>query len=222
MHNQVSFVPVAASVVISEACSWLHEIHAASGDDFLHDLVRMVLSTVSTFGVLAGAVCSRQWCSSSRLGARRRGSALRLVLCVGLVWSVCATGWFYNGSFVSEDGERISFRAALGDLGEFFDRALACMSDPTPDYCHDWGLVRDMDGWSGPDSPYKVLEVPEDAALDQCKAQHKKLALTLHPDKCTGCTPEQREERNTRFVKVQQAWDFLKRREAKGAKHRDL
>jgi hypothetical protein len=233
-HHQVSFLPVAASVVLSESCSFLQHLHAARAQQQHHaerestalfdGLVSIILSVLSTLAVLAGAVYSRQWCtSSSRGGATRRAWAVRLMVCVGLVWSMCATGWYYNGSFVSEDGERITGRAALGDLGAFLDRALACMSDPSPDYCRDWGLVRDMDGWHGHVSPYTILEVPEDAPLDQCKAQHKKLALTLHPDKCTGCTPEQREERNDRFVKVQQAWDFLKQRDAKEAKsnHRD-
>jgi len=65
------------------------------------------------------------------------------------------------------------------------------MSDPTLDYCRDWGLVTDIHGWKGAGTPYQQLELPDNAPIEECRAKFKTLALAYHPDKCLSCSKVQ-------------------------------
>lgn len=131
-------------------------------------LASAALAAASTLAVLAGARHSRAW-SAAGLERNRWRSAARCSVCVVAVWALVSASWYSNGSFISEDGERITFREALGDLGSFLDAALACMSDPTLDYCKDWGLVPD----SQKADPYEVLGLPRGSSHADVKAKYK-------------------------------------------------
>ncbi len=66
--------------------------------------------------------------------------------------------------------------------------------------------------------PWTILGIPRNASIEDIKAQYKKLALRLHPDKhAADLTPEQRKEREERFKEVtvayQVATDIAKARE---------
>jgi hypothetical protein len=135
-------------------------------------LASAALAAASTLAVLAGARHSRAW-SAAGLELNRWRSAARCSVCVLAVWAVVSVSWYSNGSFVSDDGERITFRQALGDLGSFLDAALACMSDPTLDYCKEWGLVPDS---LKPD-PYHVLGLPRGSSHADIKAKYKGLPV---------------------------------------------
>lgn len=69
--------------------------------------------------------------------------------------------------------------------------------------------------------PWVILGIPRTSTLEEIKTQYKKLALSLHPDKCDpSATPEERKEREERFKDVsiayQVAIEYAKSRE-KGA-----
>ena len=66
--------------------------------------------------------------------------------------------------------------------------------------------------------PWTILGVPRDASIDEIRAQYRRLALSLHPDKhAADLSPEQRTEREERFKEVsvayQVAMDIAKARE---------
>lgn len=55
--------------------------------------------------------------------------------------------------------------------------------------------------------PWTILGIPRTATEEEIKAQYRKLALSLHPDKhSAGLTPEQKKEREERFKDVSVAY----------------
>ncbi|KIW01254.1 uncharacterized protein PV09_07296 [Verruconis gallopava] len=58
-----------------------------------------------------------------------------------------------------------------------------------------------------PPDPYLALGVPKNADGDAIKKAYRKLALKLHPDKCTD--ESQKAARTDEFTKIQQAYDIL-------------
>jgi curved DNA-binding protein CbpA len=65
-----------------------------------------------------------------------------------------------------------------------------------------------------PPDPYVALGVTKDADATAIKKAYHKLALKLHPDKCTD--ESQKVARTDEFTKIQQAWDILGDAEKKG------
>ncbi|QIG60203.1 molecular chaperone [Dishui Lake large algae virus 1] len=56
-------------------------------------------------------------------------------------------------------------------------------------------------------NPWEVLGIPRSATTDEIKAQYRKLALSLHPDKHTSdLTPDERKSREERFKEVTVAY----------------
>jgi DnaJ homolog subfamily C member 2 len=53
---------------------------------------------------------------------------------------------------------------------------------------------------------YKLLEVREDATMDQIKQSYRKLVLEHHPDKLS---PEERMKNETHFIRIQGAFEIL-------------
>ena len=130
-------------------------------------LVSIALVALSTLAVLAGAMYSRAWSAGHQ--RNRWKSAATCFVSVLAVWALVSTSWYVNGSFIS-DGERISFSDALGDLGRFFGGILACLEDPSLEYCKDFGIVSDSP-WRGRSS-YEVLGLPYGAPYSQVRSKY--------------------------------------------------
>lgn len=65
-----------------------------------------------------------------------------------------------------------------------------------------------------PPDPYVALGVTKDADADAIKKAYRKLALKLHPDKCTD--ESQKAARTDEFTKIQQAYDIIGDEEKRG------
>lgn len=58
-------------------------------------------------------------------------------------------------------------------------------------------------------SPYAVLEIEEDASVEQVKAAYRKMTLKYHPDKRAKNVSEQ--DANIKFREIQRAFDVIKK-----------
>jgi curved DNA-binding protein CbpA len=65
-----------------------------------------------------------------------------------------------------------------------------------------------------PPDPYAALGVAKDADADTIKKTYRKLALKLHPDKCTD--ESQKASRTDQFTTIQQAYDIIGNEEKRG------
>ena len=130
-------------------------------------LVSIALLALSTLAVLAGAMYSRAWSAGQQ--TNRWKSAATCFVSVLAVWALVSTSWYVNGSFIS-DGERITFWDALGDLGRFLGGIVACLDDPSLEYCKDFGIVSDST-WRGR-SAYEVLGLPHGAPYSQVRSKY--------------------------------------------------
>ena len=69
--------------------------------------------------------------------------------------------------------------------------------------------VSDPEETALPD-PYRVLNVPRDASVEEINSAYRKLAAKYHPDKVTHLGEEFKELAETRFKEIQAAYDRLK------------
>jgi DnaJ like chaperone protein len=74
----------------------------------------------------------------------------------------------------------------------------------------DFDSIRGMFG-SDTDSAYKVLEIDENASDAEIKKAYRKMALKYHPDKLSGMDKEIQEAGEAKFVKVQEAYETIKK-----------
>lgn len=66
------------------------------------------------------------------------------------------------------------------------------------------------------DSDYKILEITREASEEEIKKAYRKMALKYHPDKVIHLGPEIQKDAKEKFLKVQQAYENIKK--AKGLK----
>ncbi|MBT8196714.1 MAG: TerB family tellurite resistance protein [Bacteroidia bacterium] len=62
-----------------------------------------------------------------------------------------------------------------------------------------------------PTSAYKILEIPENASVDEIKKAYRKMAKKYHPDKLHHLGPEFQKDAQEKFKKVSDAYDKLKK-----------
>ncbi len=62
---------------------------------------------------------------------------------------------------------------------------------------------------ASPASPYKLLQLPDGAPLDEVKRAYRRLARELHPDRHPSASPEDQRELERRFAEVSAAYRRL-------------
>ncbi len=74
----------------------------------------------------------------------------------------------------------------------------------------DYDSIRAMFG-DDTESAYKVLEITPDASESEIKKAYRKMAVKYHPDKLNGLGEEFKEAAEEKFVKVQNAYEVIKK-----------
>ncbi len=74
----------------------------------------------------------------------------------------------------------------------------------------DYQSIRAMFGQDA-DNAYKILEIEKSATESEIKKAYRKMALKYHPDKLDGLGPEIKKEGKNKFIKVQEAYEAIKK-----------
>lgn len=65
---------------------------------------------------------------------------------------------------------------------------------------------------SSPDSDFQILDTHSDASEEDVKKAYRKMAMRFHPDRLQGLSEAEKSAAHDKFVKVQKAYENIKRR----------
>jgi DnaJ like chaperone protein len=63
-----------------------------------------------------------------------------------------------------------------------------------------------------PDSDFTILDVATTATEEEVKKAYRKMAMRFHPDKLQGLGEDEKKAAEEKFVRVQKAYENIKRR----------
>ena len=62
------------------------------------------------------------------------------------------------------------------------------------------------------DADFKILDVSNSASEDEVKKAYRKLAMRFHPDRLQGLSEGEKKSAETKFLRVQKAYENIKKK----------
>ena len=199
--------------------SWHYAIIGAYLGEFLFGATHLVLDESN--GLLAVGVgmvlTTYGWAFDRRPHAMKQRSCckrLALWMFVFLIFSGLCCSWLYfNATVVSQDGEKIKVREAIGNF--FRSPHWTKMKDSFwklyEEYQHEgWEGVKRrltiLSDFEGEERALEVLNVTKEASFQEIKEHYKVLAKQWHPDH-----NKDKEYAQERFMEIQESFEVVKK-----------
>jgi DnaJ like chaperone protein len=64
---------------------------------------------------------------------------------------------------------------------------------------------------ASPDSDFQILEISTSATEEEAKKAYRKMVMRFHPDRLGGLDDAEKKAAESKFIKVQQAYENIKK-----------
>ena len=188
--------------------------------EFLFGVTHLLLGS-SNFLLVAGvamAFTTYGWEYDRRPQAAKRGKCgmriCRWILLYLTFWSLLGSYTYFNATVVTQDGEKIKVREAVGNFfrSPHWARAKQSFWQVYEEYQHEgWEGVKKrltiLSDLEGEERSLQIFNVTRESSLQEIKERYKALAKQWHPDHHR----DNKEYAQERFMEVQEAYEVLKK-----------